>query len=41
MKMLLLTIRAKCAYLWRIGVIRRTTAFRWEIDRALGEYTGR
>lgn len=22
-----------------MGVIKRTTAFRWEMDRALGEYT--
>lgn len=41
MKMLFLSIRAKCAYLWRIGIIKRTTAFRWEMDRALGEYTKR
>lgn len=39
--MLFLTIRAKCAYLWRLGIIKRTTAFRWEMDRALGEYTRR
>lgn len=38
---LFLSIRAKCAYLWRIGIIKRTTAFRWEMDRALGEYTRR
>lgn len=36
---LFLELRAKCAYLWRIGVIQRTTAFRWEMDRLLGEYT--
>lgn len=41
MKMLFLTIRAKCAYLWYLGLIERSTAFRWEMDRALGEYTPR
>lgn len=38
MLMLLLSIRAKCAYLWRLGIIKRTIAFRWEMDRALGEW---
>lgn len=38
---LLLRLRAKCAYLWRIGVIKRTTAFRWEMDAFLGEWTRR
>lgn len=37
--MLFLEIRSWCAYLWRIGIIKRTTAFRWEMDRFLGEYT--
>lgn len=41
MLMMFLTIRAKCAYLWRIGLIKRATAFRWEMDRFLGEYTRR
>jgi hypothetical protein len=41
MKKLFLTLRAKAAYLWRIGIINRETAFRWEMDRALGEYTKR
>lgn len=36
-----LRIRAKCAYLWRIGIIKRTTAFRWEMDDFLGEWTSR
>jgi hypothetical protein len=39
--MLFLTARAHAAWLWRIGLIKRTTAFRWEMDRALGEYTSR
>jgi hypothetical protein len=34
-----LEIRAKCAWLWKIGVIRRETAFRWEMDLLLGEWT--
>jgi hypothetical protein len=41
MKKVILEIRAKFAYVWRIGLIKRTTAFRWEMDRALGEYTRR
>jgi hypothetical protein len=28
-------LKAKMAWLWRFGVIRRTTAFRWEMDYAL------
>jgi len=32
-----LSVRAQFAWLWRIGIIKRTTAFRWEMDRALGE----
>lgn len=36
---LILEIRAKLAYLWWLGIIKRTTAFRWEMDRALGEFT--
>lgn len=43
MKLLLmkkfLRIRCYCACLWRIGLIERTTAFRWEMDDFLGEYT--
>jgi len=34
---LILTIRAKAGLLWRLGIIKRSTAFRWEMDRALGE----
>lgn len=34
---LLLKLRAKLAWMWRIGLIERTTAFRWEMDAALGE----
>jgi hypothetical protein len=41
MKLFLLRIRAKGAYLWRLGIIDRTTAFRWEMDAALGHYTSR
>jgi hypothetical protein len=37
--MILLSIRAKLAHLWRLGIIKRTTAFRWEMDRALGEWS--
>lgn len=36
---LLLETRAKLAHLWRLGIIKRTTAFHWEMDRALGEFT--
>lgn len=32
-----LRLRAKFAVLWRIGLIRRGTAFRWEMDLFLGE----
>ena len=39
--MLFLTVRAKAGNLWRIGLIKRTTCFRWEMDRFLGEYTRR
>lgn len=35
----ILEIRARLAYLWRFGIIKRTTAFHWEMDRALGEFT--
>ena len=34
-----LNIRAKLAFLWRFGIIERTTAFHWEMDKALGELT--
>lgn len=37
--MVLLGIRAKFAWVWRIGLIKRTTAFRWEMDRFLGEWS--
>ena len=36
---LLLALRAKLAWTWRIGLIRRGTAFRWEMDKALGEWS--
>lgn len=32
MKLFLLRLRARFAWLWRIGLIKRTTAFRWEVD---------
>jgi hypothetical protein len=35
----LLWTRAKLAYSWRLGIIKRTTAFHWEMDKALGEFT--
>jgi hypothetical protein len=35
----ILWFRAKLAWCWRIGLIKRTTAFHWEMDRALGEFT--
>jgi hypothetical protein len=41
MKQHLLRLRAFCSYLWRVGLIKRTTAFRWEMDAALGEYTSK
>jgi hypothetical protein len=28
-------LKWKLAWLWRAGLIRRTTAFRWEIDWSL------
>lgn len=31
----MLWLKAKLAWTWRIGLIRRTTAFRWEMDYAL------
>lgn len=34
---LVLTLRAHSARLWRLGIISRATAFRWEMDAALGE----
>ncbi len=36
-----LEIRALFAWTWRIGLIKRTTAFRWEMDRLLGVTTRR
>lgn len=37
--MIILSLRAKFAWMWRIGLIKRTTAFRWEMDRFLGEWS--
>lgn len=40
LKLWFLKFRANyLAYLWRIGIIRRATAFRWEVDVAV--YPGR
>ncbi len=39
LNLFILRLRAKGAYLWRIGLIKRTTAFRWEMDAALGEWS--
>jgi len=39
MLMIFLTLRAKLAFTWRWGLISRGTAFRWEMDRALGEWS--
>lgn len=36
---LFLEARARLACLWRLGIIKRTTAFRWEMDRFLGEWS--
>ena len=27
-------LRAKFAWIWRLGIIKRTTAFKWEVDVA-------
>ena len=37
----LLKQRAKLAWIWRLGLIERTTALRWEMDAALGETQSR
>lgn len=34
-KLSLLKFRAKFIWIWRIGLIKRTTAFRWEMDVAV------
>lgn len=39
MTQLVLAARARLAFLWRWGIIKRATAFRWEMDRALGEWS--
>lgn len=39
MKMLFLKVRALCGHIWRLGLISRGTALRWELDASLGEYT--
>ncbi len=38
---IILRLRARLARLWRFGLIERTTAFRWEMDAALGEWSVR
>jgi hypothetical protein len=35
MRLTFLKMRAKCAWVWRLGLIRRATAFRWEMDLAV------
>lgn len=35
----ILEVRAAFAWVWRIGLIKRTTALRWEMDRFIGEWT--
>jgi len=37
MNLAVLRCRAKCGWLWKVGIIKRTTAFRWEVDASLGE----
>lgn len=37
--LVLLRLRAKLAFIWRLGLIRRPTAFRWEMDALLGEWS--
>ena len=41
MKLKLLRARAWFGWLWRIGLVKRTTAFRWEVDASLGETSKR
>jgi hypothetical protein len=31
--------RAKCGHLWKIGIISRATAFRWDVDASLSEWS--
>jgi hypothetical protein len=38
---LVLTLRHKFAWLYRLGLLRRATAFRWEMDLSLGELSSR
>lgn len=39
MKQVILNLRAKCGVLWQLGLIDRTTAFRWDVDACLGEWS--
>ena len=32
MRTFILWIKCQLAWTWRLGIIRRTTAFRWEMD---------
>src|ERR1700676_3335141 len=41
MKTLLLKLRSRAGCIWRCGLIRRTTAFRWDVDASLGEFSFR
>lgn len=36
-----LRVRARCGVVWRVGLISRYTAFRWDMDAALGEWSVR
>ena len=36
MKRALLRLRARFAWIWRLGLIRRGTAFKWEVSASLG-----
>ena len=39
LRLLWLKLRAILAPLWRVGLISRPTAFRWEVDAALGVWS--
>ena len=34
---IVIAFKADFAWIWRLGLIDRTTAFRWEVDSALNE----
>jgi hypothetical protein len=39
MRSLFLRLRGYCGIVWRLGLIRRGTAFQWEMDASLGKYS--